>query len=134
MVDVQVLTRTIFVTGFWFGLATLALVLLLARQQNTRRYLQQGLFSGAILTLSMIATIIIIALVSWDFFFTGFHQLFFESGTWRFYFSDTLIRLFPEQFWVDASIVIGTLTTLGALAILLITWRWGKLSKLEQCT
>ncbi|MEJ2126169.1 MAG: hypothetical protein P8X84_01420 [Candidatus Bathyarchaeota archaeon] len=27
-----------------------------------------------------------------------FHQLFFTSGTWTFYTSDTLIRLFPMRF------------------------------------
>ena len=35
---------------------------------------------------------------------------------------DTLIRLFPGQFWVDAGIVIGALVLLAALLTLILTW------------
>lgn len=35
-------------------------------------------------------------------FFAGFHSLFFEGDSWLFYYSDTLIRLFPIRFWQDA--------------------------------
>jgi integral membrane protein (TIGR01906 family) len=35
-------------------------------------------------------------------FFTLFHSLFFEGDSWLFYYSDTLIRLFPIRFWQDA--------------------------------
>ncbi|MEO0599678.1 MAG: DUF1461 domain-containing protein, partial [Chloroflexota bacterium] len=59
---------------------------------------------------------------AWDFFFTQFHNVFFEQGTWRFYYSDTLIRLYPERFWFEASLVVGVLTVVGALVILGISW------------
>ena len=36
---------------------------------------------------------------------------------------DRLLQLFPEQFWFDAALVIGTLTSLGAIAMLLISFR-----------
>jgi integral membrane protein (TIGR01906 family) len=35
-------------------------------------------------------------------FFEWFHTLFFEGDSWLFYYSDTLIRLFPIRFWQDA--------------------------------
>ncbi|MBC7876949.1 MAG: TIGR01906 family membrane protein [Anaerolineales bacterium] len=35
-------------------------------------------------------------------FFTLFHQIFFTGDSWLFYYSDTLIRLFPIRFWQDA--------------------------------
>jgi integral membrane protein (TIGR01906 family) len=78
------------------------------------------------LTLGLIMTIIVLALGAWDMFFDTFHELFFEAGTWRFEFSDTLIRLFPEQFWFDASVTIGILTTIGAILILVFMWQWSK--------
>jgi hypothetical protein len=34
-----------------------------------------------------------------------------------------LIRLYPQQFWFDISLVIGGLTTLGAIIILLVSLR-----------
>lgn len=87
--------------------------------------LRAGLFGGSVLTLGIIGTIIVLALTSWDTFFTGFHSVFFEGDSWLFRYSDTLIRLFPEQFWFDAALLIGTLVTLGALIVLAITY-WGK--------
>jgi len=39
--------------------------------------------------------------VFWQ-FFTLFHKIFFTGDSWLFYYSDTLIRLFPIRFWQDA--------------------------------
>ena len=39
--------------------------------------------------------------VFWE-FFALFHAIFFEGDSWLFYYSDTLIRLFPIRFWQDA--------------------------------
>jgi integral membrane protein (TIGR01906 family) len=83
--------------------------------------LRVTLFRASILTLSLIATIVIAAVMNWNFFFTGFHTLFFEGGTWYFAYSDTLIRLFPEQFWFDAALTIGGFTTFEAVIVILIT-------------
>jgi integral membrane protein (TIGR01906 family) len=56
-------------------------------------------------------------LVAFSVFFVFFHQVFFESGTWVFRFSDTLIRLFPQRFWRDAFIAIGLLSLAGGLTL-----------------
>jgi len=106
------------------GIVAIAAIYLLGRLTASRSQLRTGLLNGSILTLGMIVAIVVAAVVNWDFFFTGFHTLFFEGGTWRFAYSDTLIRLFPEQFWFDAALLIGGMTTLGALAILIAMWRW----------
>ncbi|NDJ62146.1 MAG: DUF1461 domain-containing protein, partial [Chloroflexi bacterium] len=67
-----------------------------------------------------------LVITNWDYFFTLFHNLFFESGTWQFLYSDTLIRLFPEQFWFDAALIIGGFNVIMSLGVLGITWRWGR--------
>jgi integral membrane protein (TIGR01906 family) len=54
-------------------------------------------------------------LVDFDGLFTAFHHLFFEGDTWLFYYSDSLIRLFPMRFWRDAFILTGGITILLAL-------------------
>ena len=56
-----------------------------------------------------------VMLISWDTFFTNFHKVFFEGDSWLFRRSDTLIRLFPEQFWFDAALTVGGLTVSIAL-------------------
>ncbi|MGC9349332.1 MAG: TIGR01906 family membrane protein [Anaerolineae bacterium] len=51
-------------------------------------------------------------------FFTFFHGLFFESGTWVFRYSDTLIRLFPLPFWQYAGLMIAGAVSLTAIVLL----------------
>lgn len=126
MVDVQVVTRYAFAVGAILGIGALGSASVLMRSAGGRIQLRKGLASGAIATLSIVAAIVIAAVVAWDTFFTGFHELFFESGTWRFAYSDTLIRLFPEQFWFDAALIVGMLTVIDAVVILLLIYRWGK--------
>jgi len=122
MRDVKTVTQYAYFLATIGGAAAILAAVYLYRNAPSR--LRQGLFSGALLTLGIIAAIIVIAIINWDFFFTTFHTLFFASGTWRFEYSDTLIRLFPEQFWFDASLIIGGLTVLGAVILLVISWRW----------
>ena len=52
--------------------------------------------------------------------FTGFHLIFFEGDTWLFYYSDTLIRLFPLRFWQDAFTLMGILSAGGGIALILL--------------
>jgi len=124
MRDVKVITQYTYLFGTIGGVTAIAAAFYLYR--TARPALRQALFGGAILTLSIIAAIVVIAILNWDFFFTGFHTLFFTSGTWRFEYSDTLIRLFPEQFWFDAALTIGALTFLMAALLVVIIWKWGK--------
>ncbi|GAB1469175.1 TIGR01906 family membrane protein [Chloroflexota bacterium] len=52
-------------------------------------------------------------------FFEGFHALFFKGDTWLFYYSDTLIRLFPIRFWQDAVITIALISLSGGFGLAL---------------
>ena len=117
MHDVQVVAQALFTFALWGGLITLIVMVFLARNVNLFA-LRLALLQGSILTIGLIIAIILIAITAWDTFFSGFHSLFFEDGTWQFFYSDTLIRLYPEQFWFDASLAVGILTTVGALILL----------------
>lgn len=119
MDDVQAVTRTAFLVAILSGLAALAITIYLARMM--RNTLIRALRRGAVILLVILASIIILVIANWDRFFTLFHQLFFAEGTWVFLYSDTLIRLFPEQFWFDAAITIGGLSALVAVITLVIT-------------
>jgi integral membrane protein (TIGR01906 family) len=123
MVDVKVVTRAAY-NVLLVGLAvTGGIILAMRRTPAGLAALRQGLLNGALLTLGLIALIVLGAIIAWDVFFTGFHQLFFADGTWIFLYSDTLIRLFPEQFWFDAALTIGGLTVGGAALIAGLAWR-----------
>lgn len=119
MRDVKVVTQFAFGAAVVLGVVAIVAGFCLFR----RKRLPNALFFGALFTLAIVAAIIILALFNWEFFFVTFHQLFFQSGTWYFPTSDTLIRLFPEQFWFDAALVIGGITVVTALIVFGISWR-----------
>ncbi|WP_092017531.1 TIGR01906 family membrane protein [Brevibacterium siliguriense] len=79
-----------------------------------------GVRLGSIFSIVFMAAVAVVAVLGWDSFFRGFHKVFFADGTWEFYADDSLIRLFPPQFWVDAGIAGGGLFVL--LAIVLFFW------------
>jgi integral membrane protein (TIGR01906 family) len=50
-------------------------------------------------------------------FFTLFHKIFFNGDSWLFYYSDTLIRLFPMRFWQDAFLLAALLALGGGAGL-----------------
>lgn len=126
MEDVKTVTQAAFVVGALAALLAAAAAGLLWRRPRSRSVLRQGIMAGSALTLMLIAAIVAFAALAWNRFFDTFHALLFEQGTWRFAYSDTLIRLFPERFWFDAALAIGGLAALSALLLLALTWYWGR--------
>ena len=47
--------------------------------------------------------------------FAAFHALFFAAGTWQFGPDSNLIRLFPEPFWFEVSLIAGATIVSSAL-------------------
>lgn len=119
MRDVKLVTQAAFAAALGIFVINLGAAAYLLKSGRWR--LVNALRAGAVLSLALILAIITLAVISWDRFFTAFHQLFFENGTWMFLYSDTLIRLFPEQFWFDAALWIGAFTVAAAGLTLLIT-------------
>jgi integral membrane protein (TIGR01906 family) len=83
------------------------------------------------LTLILLVGLIAYILINFDAFFLQFHQLFFEGDSFAFRYDDTLIRLYPEQLWNDAAILIGVLTGAMAVGLLVISWWWRRKVKRE---
>ena len=80
-----------------------------------------ALFFGSWLTIVLLVVLGVAALFGWEMFFTLFHSLFFDAGSWTFRVTDTLIRLYPTQFWMDAALTVALVAALGAAATMLIT-------------
>jgi integral membrane protein (TIGR01906 family) len=100
MKDVRYLT--LIVLQIWMGLCVFFGSVLFASlvgkwSGNFLRKLRDGAFR----TIALILTILAAVWLNFDQLFTQFHRIFFEGDTWLFYFSDTLIRLFPLKFWQD---------------------------------
>lgn len=113
------------VTGMRIALAAFMVVLLIVTVINTnkgnRKLILRAYNIGGWGILGLIAVILIFLVISFNQLFTWFHQIFFESGTWQFYTSDTLIRLFPMRFWRDAFIFVGGLSILFGIITILAT-------------
>jgi integral membrane protein (TIGR01906 family) len=103
--------------GILFGLTVWLLV------QKAWREFRLGYRSGAWITLSLMAVMIAYLAINFNQLFDQFHRVFFTEGSWLFYPTDTLIRLFPMDFWRDAFLLVGGFTLLLAIVILFITKR-----------
>jgi integral membrane protein (TIGR01906 family) len=124
MEDVQVVTHAAFQVLLMAGAVTVFCSVLLARRPSSRVNLFQAWRWGGQLTIALMIAGLLAAVVAWEYFFDTFHEIFFADGTWQFYRGDTLIRLYPEQFWFDAAISIGVLTILGAMLLMAAPWFW----------
>jgi len=103
--------------------ALLVLALVLARTR-LRATVPRGLLAGALATLAIAVLAVPFILLGFDRFFTRFHEVFFEGGSWRFATTDTLIRIYPEQLWQDVSTIAAVLTVGQALLLAPLAWWW----------
>ncbi|MFN2136434.1 MAG: DUF1461 domain-containing protein [Candidatus Promineifilaceae bacterium] len=112
MLDVKVVADA-FKPALWISALIFVggLLFLLLRPQ-TRLLGARSMMQGGLLTVALVFLIMLFMFLAWNMAFTVFHNLFFDPGTWQFFYTDSLIRLFPEQFWFD----FGTIWTVSILA------------------
>lgn len=117
--------RVVYVTGaiVMVGLAALLI------PQRTRPYGWRTLFYAGLATVIALALIAAAILIVWPFFFEQFHELLFPPGTWTFSYSDSLIRLFPEQFWFDIGVIISVGALLLGIAVALVGYLMSRRSR-----
>lgn len=120
MADVKVVILSAFGGGALLILLSIIAIIYLRRRSTGG--VRRGLFAGSIISLVLIVGLGVLGVLGWQQFFTDFHRIFFANGTWTFAVDDTLIRLFPSQFWIDSAIVIAALVLLTALITLILTW------------
>lgn len=124
MDDVQVVFE--FFWTAWKAISILIGILILLTLFLTKNWNSSttALKIGEFVTAGLIATIGFLAIVGWDTWFLWFHKLFFSAGSWTFNYSDTLIRLFPQKFWMDAVFTVSGLSLAGGLLIGFVGRHW----------
>jgi integral membrane protein (TIGR01906 family) len=113
------------VTGMRVALAIFLILLVFCiwvlLKNGRRDLIHAAFYQGGWGLLGLIASILLLVAISFNQLFTWFHQIFFSDGTWQFYTSDTLIRLFPMRFWRDAFIFVGVLSLIIAGMVIITT-------------
>ena len=97
------------------GIAVVGLLLTGRRLRSERPRRGRLLLVGAALVGAVAVVAAFFFATSFDAAFAVFHALFFKVGTWQFGPDSNLIRLFPEPFWSQASLLAGATILLGAL-------------------
>lgn len=124
MHDVKLVTQKLVRFGIGLLAVYLIAVVVLGISESTRDRLLQGLLSGSILTVLLLVVGIVTVALNFNWLFTQFHTLFFEGDSWLFPTTDTLIRLYPIQFWTDAFAMMFGGALLEAIVIGVVCWRW----------
>lgn len=110
LVDVELLMSYFFFLALFIFVIFVIIIVISFWLVTIRSLLAKSIELATYFAVSIVVTIVLLATLNWDFFFTTFHSLFFANGTWLFEYSDTLIRLYPEQFWFDTAIAVGVIT------------------------
>jgi len=101
---------------------SLPVLLGLALRRRSRRLVTRGLRTGAYSTLALGAVVGATLAADPIGFLTAFHEaVFFSGSSWRFDDSDTLRRLYPDRFWQETSVILGTGAALQATALVALT-------------
>ena len=120
--------KHILTLGFSVAILNMIAAQIMLFAAASRPFLQRqvviGLRQGAHFSLAFVLLSALVSITSWDRAFDSFHEIFFAAGTWRFPYSDSLIRLYPERIFVDAALIIGGICIVGALLILMLLEIW----------
>ncbi len=124
MLDVQIVARNLFnaqAVALVLGLTAAAL---LYRERSARPALASALRTGALVTLLAVLGVGVFVAAAWNSFFTTFHRIFFTGDTWLFAYTDTLIRLYPVQLWIEVTVMICSAIVVEAFALGAAAWWW----------
>jgi len=101
MLDVKDLVDTFKILTWILSVIVIGGLIVLLARSETRSLGYKAVMWGGLLTTGILLLMLVLILLSWNLVFTQFHEILFPPDTWTFYYSDSLIRLFPEQFWFD---------------------------------
>ena len=121
MADVKSLFTGTFRVHMASGALLGALVVggLLAYRRRAIRPLARLTMAGGGLTIGLVVLVGLVALISFGPLFTTFHVLSFSNDFWQLDpGSSYLVRMFPQGFWQDMTLLIGLTSVLEALLLM----------------
>lgn len=123
MADVQNVFQY-FLRIWQYAFVLLALLGLIFWKSGRLQDFASGIQTGGLITSVLILSIGLLAALAWETWFNLFHRFLFVPGSWMFSYADALIRLFPAQFWFDATLSLSALSFTGGLLLTFLGWKW----------
>ncbi len=120
MIDVKDLMRYVAAVSVWTGivLAICAVVGLTIRRREFFASLSRWLRWCALVWGILIAAVVVIAIIDFTWIFTQFHLLSFTNDLWQLDpFRHYLLLLFPERFFLEATLFIALLTVIEFIGL-----------------
>lgn len=124
MVDVKVLLGQAIALDVVLALLFAACMGILLSQEETTDRTPRYLLAGSLVAPALAICALIVVPLQFQWFFVEFHHVFFEGETWLFPRTDTLIQLFPEQFWFNALQAWLLLIVAASIALAVGSYAW----------
>ena len=120
MKDVKQLVRGVYLLAVVSAvyLAGMILVGFIRQKGPFAELLAKRLALGGGLTLALLVIFGAVAAFGFDSLFLKFHQISFANDFWQLDpRTDYLVKIFPDDFWFDATLLVAVRTVIGALVI-----------------
>ncbi len=105
MLDVKIVADAFKRVGWILAVIVIGGLAFLLTQPMTRTLGYKTIMHSGLLTAGILIVVGILIGAAWNFVFVQFHEILFPPGSWTFAYTDSLIRLFPEQFWFDFGVI-----------------------------
>ena len=115
MIDVKELMRLVAATSVWTGIALVlcAVIGLSIRRRTFFATMSRWLRWCALIWGAIVGVVVIAAIIDFTWVFTQFHLLSFANDLWQLDpFRHYLLLLFPERFFLEATLFIALLTVI----------------------
>jgi integral membrane protein (TIGR01906 family) len=122
MVDVKVVLQTVLQVHAVAVFLCAVSLFLLWRPPRARRSTYQALINGCMGFIGIMAAVAVVSYLRFDVFFTAFHRVLFAGDSWLFSYDDTLIQLFPLQFWIESTWLLSLLTVAECVLVTACCW------------
>jgi integral membrane protein (TIGR01906 family) len=117
LVDVKVVMNAAFAVQAVALVLAVAAFFWLWRRRTSRSSAWLAVARGCAVLLAALLAVGVVVYFSFDVFFVFFHRVFFSGDSWLFAYTDTLIQLFPVQFWIDATWALALLAIAEAALV-----------------
>ncbi len=113
----ELIKNSFFVLYLVSALAAFALMFIMLKQKPLAL---SSIYYGGIATATVITTLFLALTLAFDQAFFIFHKLLFRNDLWLLPAESTLIRLFPQEFFIDFAKRLGLNTTIMSFLLILI--------------